>query len=394
MGENNKPVATGDSRKKGESDMEETVGRGLEDVVVAESDICFIDGHEGRLLYRGYNVDDLAREATYEEVAYLLWHGHLPKSAELKAFTEAIGKEAFLPPDVLAFLAGVPAGATPMEVLRTAVSMLSLSDPTSEHVGDQTDRTKALRLLAKTPSIVAAFDRLRNHQKPVMPRPDFGLAKNFLYMLHGEPPVDEDAHILDVCLILHADHEFNASTFAARVTAGTLSDMYSAITSAIGTLKGPLHGGANEQVMRMLLEIGAEDKVESWIKDALANKKKISGFGHRVYRTEDPRARHLRAFSEEIGTRRGDLKYFRMTQKVEQTVFAEKGIYLNVDLYSGSVYYQMGIAIDLFTPIFAIARTAGWTTHVMEQLAHNRLIRPRAQYVGPERELWVPIEKR
>ncbi len=374
--------------------MEEIVGRGLEDVVVAESDICFIDGHEGRLLYRGYNVDDLAREATYEEVAYLLWHGHLPKADQLAEFTRAIQREAALPADVEAFLAGVPEGATPMEVLRTAVSMLSLSDPDSERVGDQTDHVKALRLLAKTPTIVAAFDRLRNKRQPVAPRTGFGLAKNFLYMLHGEVPSDEDAHILDVCLILHADHEFNASTFAARVTAGTLSDMYSAITSAIGTLKGPLHGGANEQVMRMLLEIGDEDKVEGWIKDALAQKKKISGFGHRVYRTEDPRARHLRAFSEELGTRRNDQKYFRMTRQVEKTVMAAKGLYPNVDLYSGSVYYQLGIAIDLFTPIFAIARTAGWTTHVMEQLTHNRLIRPRAQYVGPEREVWVPIGQR
>lgn len=374
--------------------MEETIGRGLEDVVVAESDICFIDGKEGRLLYRGYNIPDLAREATYEEVVYLLWYGRLPTASEREGLVEAVQAESSLPEGVVAFLRSAPKTATPMEVLRTAISMLSVTDPGANVQSRETNLTQSLHLLAKTPSIVAAFDRLRNGKEPVPPKKGYGLAENFLYMLTGEAPGKEEARIMDICLVLHADHEFNASTFSARVTAATLSDLYSAITSAIGTLKGPLHGGANEQVMRMLLEIGSVDRAQSWIKEALAAKKKVSGFGHRVYHTEDPRATVLRRFSEELGKKKGDLRYYEMSRIVEKTVFDEKGLYPNVDFYSASTYYMMGIPIDLFTPVFAISRMAGWTAHVMEQYEHNRLIRPRSKYVGSEREDWVPIQSR
>lgn len=374
--------------------MAETVGRGLEDVVVAESDICFIDGREGRLLYRGYDIADLAREATYEEVVFLLWHGRLPNASERDRLTQAIQEESELPENVAQFLRGAPKTAAPMEILRTGVSMLSLSAPDANTLSDENNRKNAARLLAKSPTIVAAFDRLRNGKEPVAPRKDFGIAKNFLYMLSGVEPDDEVAHMFDVCLILHADHEFNASTFTARVVASTLSDIYSAITAAIGSLKGPLHGGANEQVMRMLLEIGEPTKAEGWVKDALAQKRKIMGFGHRVYRTDDPRAIVLRAFSERMGEKTGETKWYDMLQTIRKTVTEEKGLYPNVDFYSGSVYYLMGIPLDIFTPIFAISRTAGWTTHVLEQYAHNRIIRPRSQYVGSERETWVPIEKR
>jgi len=373
---------------------EETIGRGLEDVVVAESDICFIDGREGRLLFRGYNVADLAREATYEEVVYLLWHGRLPNARERDELAQAIAAEATIPPEVMAFLKGVPKTGTPMEVLRTAISMLSLSDPAGNGTDEAATHHAALRLLAKAPTIVAAYHRLREGHEPVAPQSSRGLAWNFLHMLTGQEPDDDVARMFDVCLVLHADHEFNASTFAARVTAATLSDMYSSITSAIGALKGPLHGGANEQVMRMLLEIGTVDNARPWIHGALAEKRKISGFGHRVYRTEDPRATVLRGFSERMGRKTGDTTFYDMSRVIEKVVMDEKGLFPNVDFFSGSTYYAMGIPLDIFTPIFAISRMAGWTTHVLEQYAHNRLIRPRAKYTGSEGETWVPIAQR
>lgn len=373
---------------------EETVGRGLEDVVVAESDICFIDGREGRLLFRGYNVADLAREATYEEVVYLLWHGRLPNAGERDELAAAIAAEATVPAEIMAFLKGVPKTGTPMEVLRTAVSMLSLSDPAGNGTEEAATHHAALRLLAKAPTIVAAYHRLREGHEPIAPQSGRGLAWNFLHMLTGNEPDDDVARMFDVCLVLHADHEFNASTFAARVTAATLSDMYSSITSAIGALKGPLHGGANEQVMRMLLEIGTVENARPWIHAALAEKRKISGFGHRVYRTEDPRATVLRGFSERMGHKTGNATFYDMSRVIEKAVMDEKGLFPNVDFFSGSTYYAMGIPLDIFTPIFAISRMAGWTTHVFEQYAHNRLIRPRAKYTGSEGETWVPITQR
>lgn len=374
--------------------MAEQIARGLEDVVVGESTICFIDGREGRLVYQGYDIHDLAAHATFEEVAYLLWHGRLPTRAQLDALNAAVSQESAVPEPILAVMRTFPKDAEPMEVLRTTVSMLSLYDPEAEDMSREANERKSVRLLARMATLVAAWERIRNGLEPLLPKPGNGIARNFLYMMKGEEPDEEDARMFDVCLILHADHELNASTFSAMVTASTLSDLYSDITSAIGTLKGPLHGGANEQVMRMLLEIGEPERAEAWVKQALAEKRKIMGFGHRVYRTEDPRATHLRQFSRRQGEKRGELKWFEISQIIEATVKAEKGLYPNVDFYSASTYYLMGIPIDQFTPIFAVSRISGWTAHVLEQYQDNRLIRPRAEYVGPTRLEWLPIEAR
>lgn len=367
---------------------------GLEDVVAAESEICFIDGKEGRLVYRGYDIHDLVKHSTFEEVVYLLWHGKLPAAAELEALTSQLRENRDLPEPVLAAMRGMPRESAPMDVLRTAVSMLSLYDPDSGDNSREANVRKAIRLVAQLPTIVAAWEHFRKGEEPVRPRRDLSMAGNFLYMLFGREPGPQYEKAFDVALILHADHELNASTFSARVTAATLSDLYSAITSAIGTLKGPLHGGANEQVMKMLLEIGEIGRAEEWIKEALNQKRKIMGFGHRVYRTEDPRATHLRKLSEQMGREAGELKWFQMSQVIERVVRETKGLYPNVDFYSASMYYSMGIPTDLYTPIFAISRIAGWTAHVLEQFANNRLIRPRAEYVGPNRLSYVPLEQR
>ncbi len=358
--------------------------QGLEDIVAATSKICFIDGKRGKLIYCGYDIHDLVN-ATFEEVAWLLYHGALPNSRELEEFKIDLAAKRRLPKEVLEFLKTVPSNVTPMEALRTAISEMGLYDP--DAAVDATDleasRRKAMRLLAQTATIVAADDRIRHGKEPISPRPDLSHAANFLYMLTGEEPDPEIARIFDICLILHADHELNASTFSARVTAATLSDIHSAVTSAVGTLKGPLHGGANEQVMRMLLKIGDADHVEEWIKNALANKVKIMGFGHRVYKTMDPRAVHLKKFSKLMCERVGEPKWYEMSEKIETEVLKQKGLYPNVDFYSASTYYCMRIPIDLFTPIFAISRVAGWTAHVLEQYSNNRLIRPMADYTGP-----------
>ncbi len=367
---------------------------GLEDVVAGTSDICFIDGHEGRLLYRGYNITDLAAHSSFEEVAFLLWHGHLPMAPELQAFRQELARERTAPAPVMALLQSLPHSTHPMDVLRTAVSLMGIYDPDGDAMTPEANRRKAGRLTAQLPTVIAAFDRIRSGKSPVDPDPELPLAENFLYMLHGERPPALHAHVMDVALMLHADHELNASTFSARVTAGTLSDMHSAITSAIGTLKGPLHGGANEQVMHMLEEIGSVNRVEGWMADALAAKKKIMGFGHRVYKTEDPRATILRRYSEEVGRMAGELKWYEMLRKVEALFPQGKPLYPNVDFYSGSVYALMGIPRDIFTPVFAMSRTAGWTTHVLEQYGNNRLIRPRAEYTGPTRLEYVPLEQR
>lgn len=367
---------------------------GLEDVVAGTSDICFIDGHEGRLLYRGYNITDLAAHSSFEEVAFLLWEGHLPTQAELKALTQELARERAASEPVMALLKTLPRTTHPMDMLRTAVSLMGIYDPEADVMTPEANRRKAGRLTAQLPTLVAAFDRLRQGKAPVPPNPELGLAENFLFMLHDERPSALHAHVMDVALMLHADHELNASTFSARVTAGTLSDMYSAITSAIGTLKGPLHGGANEQVMKMLEEIGSVDRVESWMAEALAAKKKVMGFGHRVYKTEDPRATILRRYSEEVGRTAGNLKWYEMLRKLEAVFPQGKPLYPNVDFYSGSVYALMGIPRDIFTPVFAMSRTAGWTAHVLEQYSNNRLIRPRAEYTGPTRLDYVPISQR
>jgi citrate synthase len=368
---------------------------GLEGVVANTSEVSFIDGQEGRLIYHGYDIHDLVNGgASFEEVIYLLWHGKLPNLAQSDEFTKSIATQRALQPHVLQFLREVPKNANAMEVLRTAVSFLGLYDQDEGDESREANIRKATRLVAKIPTIVTTFERIRKGLEPVQPDETLGMAASFFYLLRGEKPTAFEEKAFNTALILHADHELNASTFAARVTAGTLSDMYSAITSAIGALKGPLHGGANERVMEMLLEIGDMSKVESWLDNALAEKKKIMGFGHRVYRTEDPRATHLRVLSKEAGELAGETKWNEMSRTIERLVMEKKGLNPNVDFYSGSMYYSMGIPTHLFTPIFASSRVAGWAAHVLEQQANNRIIRPRAEYVGPKNLTYVPVNER
>jgi citrate synthase len=367
---------------------------GLEGIVAAESNICFIDGDRGILSYQGFNIHTLADHATFEEVIYLLWHGSLPKRSELDALKSDLVRYRPIPKEIAEFLAKV-SKAPPMDVLRTAVSMLGLYDPLGRDNSIEASVEKAARLMSQTATIVTTFDRLRNGKPVVEGDPKLGFAANFLYALTGKAPDEVMEHVFDIALILHADHELNASTFAARVTAATLSDIHSAVTSAIGALKGPLHGGANEDVIRMLLAAGNESAALEHIKDMLATKKKVPGFGHRVYHTEDPRATHLRALSEELGRRTGHLDLYLTSKKIEETIKEQKGLNANVDFYSASTYYSLGIPIDLFTPIFAVSRMSGWTAHVLEQYRNNRLIRPRADYIGkPVGQAWVPIAER
>jgi len=372
-----------------------TTAAGLEGVIAGESEICYIDGFNGVLSYRGYNIHELADHATFEEVIFLLWKGKLPKQAEVAGLSQGIVANYPLPDDVVNFLVSVPKSALPMDVLRTAVSMLSLTDPKARDMSPEANEQKAIKLMAQTSTIVSSYDRLRNGNQPIAADPKLSFAANFLYCLTGKKPDDVMTHTFDVALILHADHELNASTFAARVTAATLSDIYSCVTSAIGALKGPLHGGANEDVIRMLLEVGDAEKAVERVHAMLARKAKIPGFGHRVYRTEDPRATHLRAFSEELGKRTGQENLYLMSKRVEETIRQEKKLNANVDFYSASTYYSLGIPIDLFTPIFAISRMSGWTAHILEQYHNNRLIRPRAEYKGNTDGMpWIPMENR
>jgi len=367
---------------------------GLEDVVVSTSEICFIDGQQGRLLYRGFDIDDLVAHSTFEEVVYLLWHGALPTRKELDAHVKALVRARRLPPRFVTFLKDLPRKTHPMDVLRTGVSALAAFTPDAAATTREATLRKALRLTAQLPTLVAAWERIRRGKHPVVPNPRLGHAADFLYMLGGKQPTELAARTMDVALILHADHEFNASTFAARVTAATLSDLHSAVTSAVGTLKGPLHGGANEQVMRMVDEITSPERAEAWVRRALADKARIMGFGHRVYRVEDPRAKHLRRLATELGQQTGDPHDVEILNTVARVVTAEKHIYPNVDLYSGAAYALLGISKDQFTPIFAISRIAGWSAHILEQHAHNRLIRPRAEYTGPTSAPYVPIDQR
>jgi citrate synthase len=367
---------------------------GLEGIVAAESNICFIDGEEGLLSYQGYNIHTLADNATFEEVIYLLWHGNLPNRSELDALKKDLVRYRPIPKEVVEFVGKVPK-APPMDMLRTAVSMLGLYDPKERDNSIEASVEKATRLMSQTATIVTTFDRLRNGWPVVEGDPSLGFAANFLYTLTGNKPDDVMEHVFDIALILHADHELNASTFAARVTAATLSDIHSAVTSAIGALKGPLHGGANEDVIRMLLEAGDEKTALEHVQNMLANKKKIPGFGHRVYHTEDPRATHLRSLSEELGRRTGHLNLYLTSKKIEETIKQQKGLNANVDFYSASTYYSLGIPIDLFTPIFAVSRMSGWTAHTLEQYRNNRLIRPRAEYTGkPVGQSWAPMSAR
>ncbi len=367
---------------------------GLEDVVVSTSALCFIDGDEGRLLYRGYNIHDLVAHASFEETVYLLWHGALPSRKELDRLTRDLGTQRRLAPKVMALLKTLPKKADPMDVVRTGVSALGLYDPDSGDNSREANLRKAVRIQAQVPTLVAAWARIRKSKAPVPPSPRLSLAANFLYMLFGKKPSPLAAKAMDTALILHADHELNASTFAARVTVATLSDIYSGVVSGIGALKGPLHGGANVGVIRMLLEMGDVDRAEAWIKSVLAQKRRIMGFGHRVYHTEDPRATHLRRLSEALGREVGQTKWYEMSRIVERVVKEQKGLNANVDFYSASTYYVMGIDPDLYTPLFVMSRVSGWTAHILEQQANNRLIRPRAEYTGPRQATYVPIEKR
>jgi len=374
--------------------MSTEVKAGLEDVVVSTSEICFIDGHRGRLLYRGFDIDDLVAHSTFEEVAYLLWYGMLPSRKELDRHLRALVRARKLPPRLTGLLNALPKKAIPMDVLRTGVSALAAHDPDPADNSREATLRRAIQLTAQMPTLVAAWERIRHGKAPVAPNPRLSLAANFLYMMSGRKPSELAARTLDVALVLHADHELNASTFAARVTAATLSDLYAAVTSAIGALKGPLHGGANEGVMRMVESIAEPARAEGWIKKALADKVRIMGFGHRVYRVEDPRAKHLRRLATELGQQAGKTRYVEILDTVARVVTEQKRIYPNVDLYSGAAYAAMGIPRDQFTPIFAISRIVGWSAHVLEQHAHNRLIRPRAEYAGPVSATYVPIDQR
>ncbi len=374
-------------------------GAGLRDVVAAPSSICFIDGEQGILSYSGYNIHDLAKHSTFEEVVFLLWNGRLPKRGELDELNARLVANRALPAAIVSMLKSFPKGAVPMDALRTAVSAQAFYDPERSDNSLDANRRRAQALTARFATLVAVIDRIRNGKEPLDPKPELSHAANFLYMLNGKEPTDVEAHAFDIALILHADHEFNASTFAARVTAGTLADMYAAITSAVGALSGPLHGGANEQVMKMLLEIGSLEKVDKYVHDKLDAGGKIMGIGHAVYRTEDPRATHLRRMSKEIGKRQGDTKWFDMSHRIEEIVVEEmtmkqKPIRANVDFYSASTYYMLGIPVDLYTPIFAVSRIAGWTAHVLEQLGNNKLIRPRSEYTGEMDLKYIPIDQR
>lgn len=369
-----------------------TVTRGLEGVVAAQSSICSIV--DGVLSYGGINIDELAENATFEEVVYLLWHGALPKRDQLEALKKQLGENAAVPKEVIDSIHTYPKGVHPMAALRTAVSSLALYDTEAQDMSPEANYRKSIRLVAQTPTLVAAFARIRKGLEPVAPNPSYSIAKNFLYMLTGEEPSETAVKAFDIALILHADHEFNASTFAARVTVATLTDIYSGIVSAIGTLKGPLHGGANEAVAAMLAEIGSIDNVESYIRKKLDNKEKIMGFGHRVYKDGDPRAKWLKQMSKELTAQVGRPELYEMSVKIEEMVTGEKGLKPNVDFYSASVYTSLGLESDLFTPIFAISRMSGWTAHIMEQYENNRLIRPRADYTGPVNQHYVPIDQR
>ena len=370
--------------------------KGLEGVVATTSKICYIDGDNGVLAYRGIDIHELAEKSNFEETCFLLWHGKLPSADELQHLRGRLAVERKLDAAVVDFLSRAPKSAAPMDVLRTAVSFLGLSDPDGKSNDHDANVRKSIRLTSQIAMIVAGYDRLRKGKKLVEPDASLSHAANFLLLLNGAKPSETAERALDIALILHADHELNASTFAARETASTLSDMHSAITSAVGTLKGPLHGGANEAVFHILEKIDAigADPV-AYVRDMLANKQKVSGFGHRVYRTEDPRATHLRRMSEDLCHASGQPKWFEMSRKIEQFVKAEKKLNANVDFYSASTYHVLGIDVDLFTPIFAVSRISGWAAHVIEQLDDNRLIRPRADYVGPAYpQHWVPVNRR
>jgi citrate synthase len=371
-----------------------TPAKGLEGVVAATTRLSDVRGDIGQLIYCGYDINELAGKVTFEEVVHLLHHDHLPNRQELDELKGLLAAKRELPKGVVSIITAFPKDALPMHAIRTAVSALGCFDPEADNDSMDENRLKALRLIARIPIITAYFHRHRQGKSLLPPDPSLGEAANFLYLIDGEKPSAEKIKTMDMCYVLHADHGMNASTFSARVTIATLSDMYSAITSAIGTLKGPLHGGANEGVIKMLQEIGSLDRVDAYIAEALAQKKKIMGIGHRVYKTLDPRAPHLKRMAQILSAKLGEPKWIQMSERIAELMLKEKNLHANVDFYSATVYYSLGIPTDLFTPIFAISRTAGWTAHVLEQLADNRLIRPQSQYSGPVGLKVVPIEER
>lgn len=370
-----------------------SVTRGLEGIVATTSSISSII--DDTLTYVGFDIDDLADNASFEETVYLLWHRRLPNKEELAELKQQLADNAAIPQAVVDSFKTYPIESVhPMAALRTAISLLGLFDEEADAMDDAANYRKAIRLQAQVPTIVAAFSRVRKGLEPVAPRADLTFAANFLYMLTGEEPAEIAIEAMDKALVLHADHELNASTFTARVCVATLADVYSGIVSAIGALKGPLHGGANEAVMKMLAEVGSPDQVEAYVRGKLEKKEKIMGFGHRVYRNGDPRAKHLRKMSEKLTALVGEPHWYEMSTKIEAIVTGEKKLPPNVDFYSASVYHSLKIDHDLFTPIFAISRMSGWLAHILEQYSNNRLIRPRAEYNGPDKQSWIPLEQR
>ncbi|EHA30884.1 synthase 2 [Bacillus subtilis] len=370
-----------------------TATRGLEGVVATTSSVSSII--DDTLTYVGYDIDDLTENASFEEIIYLLWHLRLPNKKELEELKQQLAKEAAVPQEIIEhFKSYSLENVHPMAALRTAISLLGLLDSEADTMNPEANYRKAIRLQAKVPGLVAAFSRIRKGLEPVEPREDYGIAENFLYTLNGEEPSPIEVEAFNKALILHADHELNASTFTARVCVATLSDIYSGITAAIGALKGPLHGGANEGVMKMLTEIGEVENAEPYIRAKLEKKEKIMGFGHRVYKHGDPRAKHLKEMSKRLTNLTGESKWYEMSIRIEDIVTSEKKLPPNVDFYSASVYHSLGIDHDLFTPIFAVSRMSGWLAHILEQYDNNRLIRPRADYTGPDKQKFVPIEER
>jgi citrate synthase len=377
--------------------MSTVASKGLEGVVAAETELSFIDGEKGVLEYVGIDIDSLARHSTFEETVFLLWNKRLPKKSELDAFNKDLREHYPLPAEIMTLLRQMPKNAQPMHMLRTMVSAMGMVDKDPNTIELGAYQRKATALLAQTPTIIAAFDRLRRGLEPVAPDKSLSFAANFLYMLNGEKPTPTMERAFDACMILHADHGLNASTFTSLVITSTLSDFYSSMSGAIGALRGPLHGGANEGVMIMLREIGSIEKVEPFMKDALANKKKIMGFGHRVYKAYDPRAKYLKTLAEQLAKDTGNTDLYAMSKKIEDVMHdavAAKGIYPNVDFYSATTYHSIGLKLDLFTPMFAMSRISGWAAHNLEQLSDNRLIRPKAAYVGPHGVKYIPLNER
>lgn len=367
---------------------------GLRGVVAAQSAIGDVNGEQGILIYQGYDIHDLAENSSFEEVIYLLWNGRLPKADELADLKAQFQANYAIPSEIIALMKSFPTDASPMDVLRTSVSALGFYDKEAHRTDRDAAVKTAIKLTGQLGTLVAAWERIRSGKDVVAPDASLTIAENFLYMLRGEKASADEAHIFDVALILHADHELNASTFTTRVVAGTLADMYGAVTAGCAALAGPLHGGANTNVMKMLIEIGDLSKVDAWVDEALASKRKIMGIGHAVYKTEDPRATWLRKFSKQLGEKYGNLKWFEMSQRIEQLMNEKKGMYPNVDFYSASAYYLMEIPLDQYTPIFAVSRISGWTGHILEQYANNKLIRPRAEYIGARDLKYVPIDER